>query len=423
VKKCLAEAEENGLWIPNTHIPDCNMQRESALFKKGITQFRQLFTERHLLALGLLHQTIVELHSPYQEWLLFAFSSTLRYTNRMVTRNPVWRGNRPLEWAKPGFWLPPVQLEANVSIEFLRRCDAVVRGKKDYFKRCQEKTPQEKSSAIEVLESSSPAYYVGTQSSTHMPLPDESVDVIITDPPYGSYVQYADLCNFWSIWLPEIPNLGQLIDTSEEAVIARKRFPGAKNAANYQSILEAVFIECARVLKPNGRLVMTFHNREPRAWAALLLSMAKAGFEIPEGGIIYQDGIPSYKHTAQSRRSGSVIGDFILTFSKSTAAYSAIRDQSVIEELSGTKIIELVEAILHEHGPLRPDMLLAKFYLRLQPFISANISTAIKMGNGAAQKLIDTFDGFELFDSHRRPLLEQHFDYIDEQWSIKEGKQ
>jgi SAM-dependent methyltransferase len=274
--------------------------------------------------------------------------------------------------------------------------------------------------ANEVLSGEASSYYVGTLSSTSMPLPDHSVDVVITDPPYGSYVHYADLCNFWSVWLPEIKGLGGLIDTKEEAVIARKRFPGAKNAADYQNILERTFIECGRVLKPGGYMVMTFHNREPRAWAALLLSITKAGFELPSDGIIFQDGIQSYKHTAQSRRAGSVIGDFILSFRKLPVdAKNTILEEEKFEDISEDKIVNIVEQILHNRGPMKPDELLSQFYLEIHPQMLSSIRAAVYNGNGAAQRLIEQFEDFQLFDSQRRQLLEQYFAYSDGKWSLK----
>lgn len=422
VERKLQTAERNGLWIPDASIPDCNMQRESALFKKGITTFRQLFTSRHLLALGLLKKTIIDLNSPYQEWLLFSFSSALRYTNRMVTSNQDWRGERPLEWAKPGYWLPPVHLEASVLEEFSRRCDSVWRGKRDYLAKLPARAPQYKQAASTVVTESVPSFHIKAQSSTTIPLPDTSIDVIITDPPYGSYVHYADLSNFWAVWLKEIEGLGAVIDNTEEAVIARKSFPGAKSAADYQRLLEQCFSECARVLKAHGYMVLTFHNREPRAWAALYVAANKAGFELPHNGIIFQDGIQSYKHTAQSRRAGSVIGDFIISFRKNPQAEPELtldEDTSFGER----ELIESVRQVLTAHGSLTPDALMAQIYLAYQPRLMRRVRAAVAHGNGAVEQLVEDVDSIEIFDSHRRQLLEQHFCYTNGEWALKEANE
>jgi len=418
INKRLRCAEANGLWIPTESIPDCNMQRESALFKKNIFLFRQFFTNRHLMALALLRQLIVKVENPIREWLLFAFSSTLRYTNRMVTRNPGWRGNRPLEWAKPGFWLPAVHLEANVLEEFERRCDAIVRGKKDYLSRVP-RIPDCASTARSILAHSAPSFHIDTHSATRIPLPDESVDAIITDPPYGSYVHYADLSNFWSVWLPEIQGLGRIIDDSEEAVIARKNFPNAKNTNDYRRILERCFSECHRILRNGRYMVLTFHNREPRAWAALLAAAVKAGFQLPEDGVLFHAGIASYRHTAQSRRAGSIIGDFVLSFRKTCdIAQDDLADKKGENWASETELVNIVKRIIRKKGPLAPDALMQYLYKIFVPTLIRRVQAAVSKGENEVEKLVSDFEAVGLFNSHQRQLLERHLVYKDGKWTV-----
>lgn len=413
----LTDAERHGLWVPDAAIPDCNMQRESALFSKGIVQFRQLFTPRLLLALAELKAAILETPEAHRPWLLFAFSATLRYANRMVTRNPGWRGNRPLEWAKPGFWLPPVFLESNVAEEFDRRFKALIRGKRDYQANLPGAPPAECAAPEALLTSEGSAFHVARTSSTKLPLQSHCVDVIITDPPYGSYVHYADLSNFWAVWLPEL-GMGTVIDDREEAVIARKKFPGAKTPQDYQVLLERCFVECARVLKPGGYMVMTFNNREPRAWGSLLVAAAKAGFDLPPGGVVFQSGIDTYKHTAQSRRTGSVIGDFILSFkADGTPLRKARRDANLTTE----DVTRAITRVLRREGrPLNPNELLQRLYIDLQPRMMELARGAIASGERAVNALIASLDDIQLLDSHRRQLLEEHFDYRDGHWALRD---
>lgn len=421
IEKKFEHEKAKGLWLPTGAIPDCNMQRESALFKKGFFHFWQFFTPRHLLTLSLLREAIIRQDSPFQEWLLFAFSSTLRYTNRMVTRNEGWRGTRPLEWANPGFWLPPVHLEANVLEEFCRRCDAISRGKKDYLSKLPKHITPHQRPVNGLLGNNTCAFHVSCCSATKIPLPDKSIDVIITDPPYGSYVHYADLSNFWSVWLPEIDGLGKVLNEPDEAVISRKKFPGAKTTYEYQKILERCFSECSRVLKPNGYMVLTFHNREPRAWIALLVAAVKAGFELAPQGMLFQDGIASYRHTAQSRRSGSIIGDFILSFQKLSNEYENLEPVSSIDNpIQENDLIRITAKILNEKGALTPNALIAYLYAEFLPHRMGMVHTAIKNGNNAVDKLIEEFDKIRLFDSHRRELLEEHFRYEDGKWFVRE---
>lgn len=413
----LAEAEARGLFVPPHAIPDCNMQRESALHKKGICSFRQLFTPRVLLGWALLREALGRLpEDETSAWLWFTFSASLRYANRMVTRNPAWRGDKPLEWAKPGYWLPPVHLEVNVLEQFERRFMSIRRAKAKMPASSRRLQP----GTVDNVVAAEADYSVNVESSTSLPLPDGSVDAVITDPPYGSYVHYADLTNFWSVWLPGWlgAGLGELADTTEEAVVARKRgFPGAKTAVDYAEILYRCFAECRRVLKPGGSLVLTFNNREPRAWVALLAAATRAGFELAPGGVVFQPGIKVYEHTSQSRRAGSVIGDFIYTFH--IAPPRARRNRAA--KLPSADEVEawFIEACRHvlAAGPVQPRDLFTQLYMEGQLYLA---ELARDVGVKNLEDLVRVVDELGVFDSHRRQLLERYFDFSDGFWTLPE---
>jgi len=416
IEKKLISDQKKGLWLPNTAIPDCNMQRESALFKKKILFFRDFFSSRQLLGLGRLKKIIMTKPLYLREWLLFIFSSTLRYSNRMVTFNPAWRGNRPLEWSKPGFWMPPVFLESNVMVEFERRLRAVIKGKRDLYKQTGNlKTIEVPIQDILKTEKEG-SYHVHCGSSTDISIGLEKIDLILTDPPYGSYVHYADLCNFWAVWFPEL-RMGKCIENSEEAVIARKRFPGAKNANDYQKLLEKCFSECARVLKKSGHFVLTFNNREPKAWFSLLIAARKAGFNIIENGIMYADGINTYKHTSQSRRKGSLHGDFILIFKQEKAkAFSKRKVKNITTKQALGKIERILKT--NKQG-LDSNDLFREFYTKnIREFVRT-IDIAIQGGDESLNELLSDSSEVGIFDSHRQKTLLDKFNYKNGKWSYR----
>jgi adenine-specific DNA methylase len=78
------------------------------------------------------------------------------------------------------------------------------------------------------------------------------------------------------------------MDNNEEAIINKYQ---KKDRNAYENLLYGVFKECHRVLKPGKWMVMTFNNKESSVWMALLRAARRAGFYLPEDGIIYQEPI------------------------------------------------------------------------------------------------------------------------------------
>jgi len=123
-------------------------------------------------------------------------------------------------------------------------------------------------------------------------LADASIDVIVMDPPYYDNVMYAELSDFFYVWLKRtagrvVPELftRALTDKEHEAVANPAKFkgqPGAKALAgrDYQERMAAIFTECRRVLKPDGVMTLMFTHKATGAWDALTKGLMHAGFAI-----------------------------------------------------------------------------------------------------------------------------------------------
>lgn len=113
---------------------------------------------------------------------------------------------------------------------------------------------------------------------------DKSIDLIITDPPFGGLLHYSELSDFFYVWLrlvlkEKYPEYFSAEYTSKalEAVANRARQPEDSDTF-YQKILTECWREASRILKPGGILSFTFHHSEDEPWVAVLESLFNAGF-------------------------------------------------------------------------------------------------------------------------------------------------
>lgn len=123
-------------------------------------------------------------------------------------------------------------------------------------------------------------------------LADASMDAVVMDPPYYDNVMYAELSDFFYVWLKRtagqvLPELFRrpLTDKENEAVANPAKFreeKGAKIRAgrDYQERMAAIFAECRRVLRPNGIMTLMFTHKATGAWDALTKGLMEAGFTI-----------------------------------------------------------------------------------------------------------------------------------------------
>ncbi|SOC48217.1 hypothetical protein SAMN05892877_14312 [Rhizobium subbaraonis] len=113
---------------------------------------------------------------------------------------------------------------------------------------------------------------------------DASLDLVITDPPFGGLLHYSELSDFFYVWLrlvlkDKYPDYFQAEYTpkSLEAVANKAREPEDPDGF-YQRLLTQCWREAHRALKPSGILAFTFHHSEDEPWVAVLESLFDAGY-------------------------------------------------------------------------------------------------------------------------------------------------
>jgi len=150
-------------------------------------------------------------------------------------------------------------------------------------------------------------------------IPDNSVDSIVTDPPYYSTIQYAELSDFFYVWqkrtLGDIfPDLfwSELTDKDREAVANPSRFrnmgtsPQELAKQDYEAKMQLAFSEYYRVLREDGVMTVQFNHKESGAWDVLTKSLIDAGFEITASWAVSTEN-PQNLHQAKKNSVSSTV--------------------------------------------------------------------------------------------------------------------
>jgi len=124
-------------------------------------------------------------------------------------------------------------------------------------------------------------------------LPDESVDVWFTDPPYYDAVPYADLSDFFLVWLkralasksvmedpfdssnPLSPKQQEIVQDESKRINGR-----IKDRVWFEDTMALTFSEGRRILREDGISSVVFAHKTTEGWEALLSGMIRGGWTI-----------------------------------------------------------------------------------------------------------------------------------------------
>jgi putative DNA methylase len=130
---------------------------------------------------------------------------------------------------------------------------------------------------------------VSIGDGAHLSLSAGECDVVVTDPPYFDEVAYADLSDFFYVWLkraigavlPEV-FLTPLTPKKEEATALKHRHHGDAAVADrhFTTKLADIFTEARRACREDGIISVVFAHQETHAWTALVNSLFAAGLTI-----------------------------------------------------------------------------------------------------------------------------------------------
>ncbi|MBD1812657.1 DUF1156 domain-containing protein [Microcoleus vaginatus DQ-U2] len=317
--------------IPDIEIPYSHMVHErNATAELGLTHWHKFFNPRQLLTLVTYVEIINEakalLHAEYEPEKVEAIATYLALVlDRCADKNArlcIWDAGRchsqrvSTQHALNLMWNYP---EFNGIGELWNSCaDAVT---SDYVGLCDLFGTKPHSTGLPGIEQYDPKTIkidaASADSLYH--IPDNSVDAIITDPPYYGTIQYAEMSDFFYVWMKRtlgdiFPDFfySELTDKDREAVANPSRFrnmgtsPDELAKQDYEAKMVLAFSEYYRVLRDDGVMIVQFNHKESGAWDVLTKSLIDAGFEITASWAVSTES-PQNLHQAQKNSVSSTV--------------------------------------------------------------------------------------------------------------------
>jgi len=286
--------------LPRVRIRDGH--NTSQILNYGYRHWHELFNQRQSLALSLLGQAIRELpNCPARGALATLFSGVLEFNNMFASYKG--EGTGAVRHMFSHHILKPERtpIEANVwgtpkssgafSTLFRSRLLRALDYRESPFEVAVVPDPRRKKGK-KVFGISPPmgseilakwprgglapgATYLSCGDSSKTDLPDKSVNLVVTDPPFFDNVHYSELADFFHVWQ-------QLYFGDDKAQASASTRNEAEvqdvDASAFAEKLRRVFLESHRVLRDDGLLVFSYHHSRDDGWSSVARAVTGAGF-------------------------------------------------------------------------------------------------------------------------------------------------
>lgn len=303
--KIESELGKSHLPIPKGTIePGYNSDQPRAY---GFNKWSDLYNARELYSLGLLAESILTIkNEDIRRQFLCLFDSTTEFNNRFcsykgegtgavrpIFSNHILKPERtPVENSVWGFEKSSGCFSSLYRSRFLKA--------KEYLDAPFEITADsaEKPICSAPIKPVIVTSFEETQTARHpwalvlngdsgkLPVPDESMDAVITDPPYFDFVNYSELSDFFYAWLRSL-DAGSPLFSQENS--RRQGEVQRSNFRDFSSMLSKVYSECRRVMKPNAPLMFSFHHSRPEGWEAVANAIDNSGLKVTEVYPVYAE--------------------------------------------------------------------------------------------------------------------------------------
>lgn len=332
-------------WYPATKLAYNGRDFKEGTHDPDIDSIDKLFSKRNLIALSILFNHIDNINdSRIRDIFKFSFTSMVHLASKMC---PVAKPSERSHWSEYSstsfwavhrFWIPPISMESNVWMLFesaIKGAQGIIRGKED----SESKITYYKEAKVFDDLGNDANIFLKTHSALELTdiIPENSIDYVFTDPPYGGSVQYFELSTLWASWLKLELNY------KDEVTINKQQ---NKDFNFYHQMLTASFRQVYDVLKMGKYMTVTFHSTDVKVWTSIIKAVMLAGFDLEK--IVYQ---PPARASAKGllQPFGSAVGDYYIRFRKPTGK-SIKSTEDVNEERYERIIVGAAKTIIAERG-------------------------------------------------------------------------
>ncbi len=244
------ESREIPYWYPTTPFLEQDWEMWRGVHRdQGITSVDKFYTKRNLWALARLWNESAKNPPRLAEAIQFGLTAINNYINKKQSYGGGGGG------VSGTLYVPSFVMEKNVWETAERK-----------FKNLLETFAQ--------LPKGNASITCGSASQLTS-IPNETIDYVFTDPPFGSNLFYADINFIWESWI------GEYTEQKYEAVVHTKH-KNKNTLSDYARLMTESFCEMQRVLKPGRWASVVFHNSDDKIWQTILEAAQAAGLELVE---------------------------------------------------------------------------------------------------------------------------------------------
>lgn len=276
-------------WYPEDEFYNSPSFTASFISCVGGKHFYNLWTRRNLYVIAKIFKHILEVKEEnLKKQLLLGFIKTIHLCTKMsVPRRENADRAFSTSWGRSAYICAARQMEMNPLLVFKSSCfgkqsvESSMVDIKEYLGKIPRIFYVDKSNKSNKTKNFDIKYGIIDINTITDFIEEESIDFIMTDPPYGGLVQYLDLSTIWLIWLKKYDK--RFTPDYESEITIKNNIQDLNTyKLKFQNGIKNLF----KILKPDGKIVFTFHNKEIKIWNAFLKAISLAGFKIEK--VIHQ---------------------------------------------------------------------------------------------------------------------------------------